>query len=292
MGPAHLSRLSHLSHLSHLSRLLSRASSAPRTRGRGATAAGSGSRSQGLAVLVELALVVLLLRAGTPLSLLTPLRVVTWCCCFRVTTRELERSLAAARRARSAVYVWFLESGGGGHVEDRRGDAWVTLSRFCTRVGGPTSYRYSGRPDRGRDRGQHRRHALALVTCRNLSPLNTRHGRARRLVSQHDGYSRRGAVSRCRVAVPCQKERRKGSKRRNAISPPLKETQCHLSAVCPPWRSDGRVCTVSRRVTPCHTMLSRSDGRVCSTLHRVRMPTRAEADPPRARHSLAFFMQV
>ena len=40
-------------------------------------------------------------------------------------------------------------------------------------------------------------------------------------------------------------------------------------------------------------MLSRwSDGRVLSNLHRVRMPTAAECDPPRSRYSMAFFMQA
>jgi isopenicillin N synthase-like dioxygenase len=40
-------------------------------------------------------------------------------------------------------------------------------------------------------------------------------------------------------------------------------------------------------------MLSRwSNGRVLSNLHRVRMPTGAEATPPRSRFSFAFFMQA
>ena len=40
-------------------------------------------------------------------------------------------------------------------------------------------------------------------------------------------------------------------------------------------------------------MLSRwSDGRLLSNLHRVRMPTAAECDPPKARYSIAFFAQA
>lgn len=40
-------------------------------------------------------------------------------------------------------------------------------------------------------------------------------------------------------------------------------------------------------------MLARwSDGRLLSNLHRVRMPTAAECTPPRARYSMAFFMQA
>jgi len=40
-------------------------------------------------------------------------------------------------------------------------------------------------------------------------------------------------------------------------------------------------------------MLSRwSDGRLLSNLHRVRMPSPEECDPPRSRYSIAFFMQA
>ena len=40
-------------------------------------------------------------------------------------------------------------------------------------------------------------------------------------------------------------------------------------------------------------MLSRwSDGRLLSNLHRVRMPTRAECNPPKSRYSIAFFAQA
>ena len=40
-------------------------------------------------------------------------------------------------------------------------------------------------------------------------------------------------------------------------------------------------------------MLARwSDGRLLSNLHRVRMPTPAECEPPRPRYSLAVFLQA
>ena len=40
-------------------------------------------------------------------------------------------------------------------------------------------------------------------------------------------------------------------------------------------------------------MLSRwSDGRLLSNLHRVRMPTKEEATPPKSRYSMAYFMQA
>ena len=35
-----------------------------------------------------------------------------------------------------------------------------------------------------------------------------------------------------------------------------------------------------------------SDGRLLSNLHRVRMPTPAECEPPRPRYSLAVFLQA
>ena len=173
-------------------------------------------------------------------------------------------------------------------MEDRRGDAWVTLSRFCTRVGGATSYRYSGRPDRGRDRGQHRRHALALVTCRNLSPLNTRHGRARRLVSQHDGYSRRGAVSRCRVKKSDERVQRDAmpsllrSKRRNAISLRCVPPGGRMAA-CAPCHA------VSHRVTPCCPGRMAASARRCTACacRRAPRPTR-RARATRSRSSCRF----
>jgi len=40
-------------------------------------------------------------------------------------------------------------------------------------------------------------------------------------------------------------------------------------------------------------MLSRwSDGRLLSNLHRVRMPTKEECEPPKSRYSIGFFMQA
>ena len=75
--------------------------------------------------------------------------------------------------------------------------------------------------------------------------------------------------------------------------------------------NEGLECAANPRVGAAHTgwltvdpleggiavnigdMLSRwSDGRLLSNLHRVRMPTAAECNPPKSRYSIAFFMQA
>ena len=75
--------------------------------------------------------------------------------------------------------------------------------------------------------------------------------------------------------------------------------------------NEGLECAANPRVGAAHTgwltvdpieggiavnigdMLSRwSDGRLLSNLHRVRMPTTAECQPPKSRYSMAFFMQA
>ena len=75
--------------------------------------------------------------------------------------------------------------------------------------------------------------------------------------------------------------------------------------------NEGLECAANPRVGAAHTgwltvdpidggiavnigdMLSRwSDGRLLSNLHRVRMPTVAECNPPRSRYSIAFFAQA